>query len=453
MMRLFPCCALLSFILAESSLFAQSGNLPLAATPPMGWNSWDSYGLTITEDQFKANVEWFNKHLREYGWQYVVIDEGWYLQRPENASTKGADQGYTLDPNGRYLPAPNRFPSSGNAGLKPIGDYVHSLGLKFGIHIIRGIPKQAVEKNLPIAGSSFHAADAANTSDLCRWNPDNYGLKANAAGQAYYDSLAELYARWGLDFIKVDCISQPYDADEIHMMSAALKKSGRPIVLSLSPGPTPIDQAEDVRKYAQMWRISDDFWDIWKKPADATSTFPQSLKQQFAKLAQWSPHVVPGHWPDADMLPLGYLGPRPGWGDPRHTRLTEDEQRTLITLWSIARSPLVLGANLTEMDEFTESLLTNPEVIAVNQHSSANKPVIQTDSTVAWTAKGARAKQYVAVFNIGETKKTISYGWKELGLDKADYEVRDVWLKKDLGTQSGLKTTLAPHASMLFSVQ
>ena len=441
-------------IFAESFLVAQSSKSLLAATPPMGWNSWDSYGLTITEDQFKANVGWFNQHLKQYGWQYVVIDEGWYLQHPENAGTKGADQGYTLDRNGRYLPAPNRFPSSGgDAGLKALGDYVHSLGLKFGIHIIRGIPKEAVDKNLAIAGSSFHAAEAANTSDLCRWNPDNYGLKANAAGQAYYDSLAKLYASWGLDFIKVDCISQPYDADEIHMMSAALKKSGRPIVLSLSPGPTPIEQAEDVREYAQMWRISDDFWDLWKKPTDDTSGFPQSLTLQFTKLAQWSPYAGPGHWPDADMLPLGYLGPKPGWGDPRRSRLTEDEARTLITLWSIARSPLVLGANLTQMDAFTESLLTNPEVIAVDQHSSGNKPVIQTPATVVWTAAGVGGKRYVAVFNLGDSEQTASYGWKELGLSGASYKVRDLWLKKDLGELSTLKTTLAPHASALYSAQ
>ena len=454
MMRFIRSCAVLLTTLTGSFLAAQSSKPLLAPTPPMGWSSWDSYGLTITEDQFKANVGWFNQHLKQYGWQYVVIDEGWYLQHPENAATKGADQGYTLDKNGRYLPAPNRYQSSaGDLGLRPIGDYVHSLGLKFGIHIIRGIPKEAVEKNLPIAGSSFRAAEAANTSDLCRWNPDNYGLKANAAGQAYYDSLAKLYASWGLDFIKVDCISQPYDADEIHMMSAALKKSGRPIIFSLSPGPTPIEQADDVRKYAQMWRISDDFWDVWKKPAGDTNNFPQSLSLQFTKLAQWSPHTEPGHWPDADMLPLGYLGPKPGWGDPRHSRFTEDEARTLITLWSIARSPLVLGANLTQMDSFTESLLTNPDVIAVNQHSSGNKPVIQTASTVVWTAKGSHGEQYAAVFNIGDSEQTVSYGWKELGLTNASYTVRDLWQKKDVGSQSGLKVMLAPHASALFSAK
>jgi hypothetical protein len=447
------CGGLLLMMLAAPFLVAQNKPL-LAPTPPMGWNSWDSYGLTITEDQFKANVDWFNQHLKQYGWQYVVIDEGWYLQYPENAEKKGADQGYTLDGSGRYLPAPNRFPSGpGDAGLKPIGDYVHSLGLKFGIHIIRGIPKQAVEKNLPIAGSSFHAADAANTSDLCRWNPDNYGLKANAAGQAYYDSLAKLYASWGLDFIKVDCISQPYDAAEIHMMSAALKKSGRPIVLSLSPGPTPIEQAEDVRKYAQMWRISDDFWDIWKKQDNDTNNFPQSLTGQFTKLAQWAPHVEPGHWPDADMLPLGYLGPKPGWGEPRYSRLKADEAQTLITLWSIARSPLVLGANLTQMDTLTESLLTNPEVIAVDQHSTGNKPVIQTDSRVVWSALAGSGKHYIAAFNISDVQQDLSYSWKELGLSGSSYKLRDLWQKKDLGTAPGLKVTLAPHASVLYAVQ
>jgi alpha-galactosidase len=453
MKKSFRIWALGSAFLAAFALNAQSNSSTLASSPPLGWNSWDSYGLTITEDQFRANVQWFDQHLKQYGWQYVVIDEGWYLQHPEKAATKGADQGYTMDGNGRYLPAPNRFPSSANGeGLKTVADYVHSLGLKFGIHIIRGIPKEAVEKNLPIAGSQFHAADAADTSDLCRWNLDNYGLKPNAAGQAYYDSLAKLYAGWGLDFIKVDCISQPYNAHEIHMMSAALKESGRPIVFSLSPGPTPIAQADDVRKYAQLWRISDDFWDVWKKPESDTENFPQSLTRQFGNLAQWSPHVEPGHWPDADMLPLGYLGPIPGWGKPRHSRFSADEARTLITLWSIARSPLILGANLTQMDELTESLLTNSEVIAVNQHSSENKPTIQTDTAVVWTAKDAAGKHYVALFNIGESPQTFSYGWKQLGLSGSSYKVRDLWQKKDLGSAATLQVILAPHASALYAV-
>jgi len=202
-----------------------------------------------------------------------------------------------------------------------------------------------------------------------------------------------------------------------------------------------------------MWRISDDFWDVWKKPGDEATGFPQTLTRQSAKLAQWAPYVEPGRWPDADMLPLGYLGPKPGWGDPRHSRFTEDEARTLITLWSIARSPLILGANLTQMDTFTESLLTNPEVITVNQQSSENKQVIQNPTTVVWTAKGASDKQYIGVFNFGDSEQTLSFGWNDLGLNRSSYQLRDLWQMKDMGTASALKVTLAPHASALYAAQ
>ena len=222
-----------------------------------------------------------------------------------------------MDDSGRYTPAVNRFPSAANgAGFKPLADYVHSLGLKFGIHILRGIPKLAVEKNLPIAGSSFHAADAADSSDTCPWNFDNYGIDGSKPGaQAYYDSIAKLYASWEVDLIKVDCISsRPYKGDEIRMLSTALAKTGRPIVLSLSPGPAPLEKTDEMRKYAQMWRISNDIWDLWHSTVD----YPQGLGDQFANVAKWAGKAQPGHWPDADMLPLGYLGPAPGWGQPRY---------------------------------------------------------------------------------------------------------------------------------------
>jgi len=437
----------------SSNLICQQQGGLLAPTPPMGWNSWDSYGLTITEAEFKANVNWFHQHLQPSGWQYVVVDEGWYLAHPENAGTKDADQGYVLSPEGLYLPATNRFPSSANnQGLKPLADYVHSLGLKFGIHIIRGISKQAVEKDLPIAGSSYRASEAADQTDLCRWNPDNFGVKDNPAGQAYYDAMARLYAGWGVDFLKVDCISQPYNTHEIHMVSAALRKSGRPIVLSLSPGPTPLDQASDVRQYAQLWRISDDMWDLWSKKPDE-GAFPQSLKNQFTLISQWSPHVEPGHWPDADMLPIGYLGPRPGWGSARQSRFTLGDTRTLLTLWSIARSPLILGSNLTAMDSQIESLVTNPEVIAVNQRSTGNHPVIEAVNTVIWTAVLDNV-HVVAVFNLGDSPATITQTWKALGLvDKSSYRVRDLWQKEELGTQSGLRVSVPPHGSYLLGLR
>jgi alpha-galactosidase len=413
----------------------------LAPTPPMGWNSWNSYGLTVTEAEFKANVSWLHQHLQPLGWQYVVVDEGWYLRQP---GQKGAAQGFVMDSTGRYLVADNRFASAANGGgFKPLADWTHSLGLKFGLHIIRGIPREAVEKNLAIAGSAFHAADAANTADTCRWNSDNYGLKANAAAQAYYDSILKLYAGWGLDYIKVDCISRPYQADEIHMMGAAIAKSGRAIVLSLSPGPTPIEQADDVRKYAQLWRISDDMWDTWLGPEG--QTFPAGLVRQFDRTAQWAPHIVIGHWPDADMLPLGYLGPRPGWGEARVSRLTADESRTLMTLWSIARSPLVAGTNLTKMDPATEALYGNPEVIAVDQHSREN--------LVVWSATPeSGGGRYVAIFNLGDTAQEVSYSWENLGLPGSSHAVRDLWARTDLATASSLKAELPAHGAVLYRV-
>lgn len=420
----------------------------------MGWNSWDAYAISITEPQFKANADWLHRHLQQYGWEYAVIDADWYLADPDNS----AHPGYTLSADGRYQPAVNRFPSAADGrGFKPIADYTHSLGLKFGIHILRGIPREAVEKNLPIAGSSFHAADAADRSDLCRWNSDNYGVKANAAGQAWYDSQIRLYAGWGVDFLKVDCISSPYKADSIRMIAAAIKKSGRPILLSLSPGPTPLAEADNVVKYAQMWRISDDFWDVWNAPQDQNG-FPQSLKRQFDLLAKWEPYAGPGHWPDADMLPIGYLGPHAGWGpSPRRSRLTPAETRTLITLWSIARSPLILGANLTRMDSKTESLLNNPEVLAVDQHTTDNRAILEGSGSgdiVFWTAREG-ADRILAVFNRSDAPARVNTpSWPKLGapfgLDRPRYHVRDLWKRKDLGVQTSLSVTLVPHGCALF---
>jgi len=422
----------------------------LAETPPMGWNSWDSYGLSVSEREFKANAVWLAQHLKRYGWQYAVVDEGWYLNNPE---AKPETFQFTVSKDGRYLPAVNRFPSAANgAGFKPLADWVHAQGLKFGIHIIRGIPKQAVAKNLKIAGSPYTAEQAANQSDTCPWNADNYGVKAAPAGQAYYDSVAALYAGWGVDFVKIDCIAaHPYKGDEIRMVSEALRKSGRPIVLSLSPGPSPLDKADELRRWANLWRISDDIWDHWLQWPQAA--FSQGLLRQFTNTAEWAPHVEPAHWPDADMLPLGHLGPRPGFGKDRPSAFTHDEERTLVTLWSIFRSPLIMGGNLTAMDAFTTSLLTNSEVIAVDQNSTGGRQVVNDGRKAVWLAKADGGKTtYVALFNLAGEQQTIEYPLQPLGLG-AGVNIRDLWEKKDLGNQDVLRVALRPHASGLYQVK
>jgi hypothetical protein len=420
----------------------------------MGWNSWDSYGLSITEDEFASTVDILHQQLQQYGWTYAVIDEGWYLDNPASGGKPAWK--YVLSPDGRYLPAESRFPSAADGvGFKKIADQLHSRDLKFGIHIIRGIPKEAVAKNLPIADSSFQAADAADTADTCRWNPDNYGVRDNAAGQAYYDSVIKLYASWGVDFLKVDCIAVPYRQAEIRMIHEAIRKSGRPIVLSLSPGPTPFNEADDVSTHAQMWRISDDFWDHWDTWPDAT--WSQSLKGQFAQIAKWEPVAGPGRWPDPDMLPIGYLGPRPGFKAARMSGLTIDEQQTLLTLWAISRAPLILGADLHHLDARLLNLLTNPEVISIDQHSNSAHPLIQTADTVVWVSKPELGGgTFVALFNLSNSARTLHYTWSDLGvtLVKKD-RLRDIWKLKSqrIGKKlDGITVALDPHSSALYRV-
>jgi hypothetical protein len=435
----------------------------LAPTPPMGWNSWDSYGFTINEDQFKQNAQ-VMASLEEYGWKYVVIDEGWYMANPVGKTLE--QRQYLWNANGLLIPVPDRFPSAANsAGFRPLADWVHAQGLKFGIHIVRGIPRQVLAANLPIAGTSFHAADAADTTSPCPWDEGNWGVKDNAAGQAYYDSMLQLYASWGVDFLKVDCIAtHPYRPTEIRQIAASIHKTGRPIVLSLSPGPTALDDATEVAKFAQLWRIANDHWDGWtfhEQPYG--DEFPFGLKSEFDRLAQWFTYTGPGSWPDADMLPEGWLGPSPGWGPPRQSHLTPDEQRTEFTLWCVARSPLIFGGNLIRLDALSRSLLTNQTLIFIDQNASYSRPVDTAslgpgfDDARVWRATiaqpGARGyDEYFAFFNLTDNPVTLHTTWKQLGLDDAKHTAHNVWDDSTTKDSKEIAVTLAPHGSTLFEV-
>lgn len=420
----------------------------------MGWNSWDAYGLTIDEAQFRENVKVLAS-MKQYGWQYAVIDEGWYMRDPFAATT--AAQQYLYDGNGLLLPVVARFPSSANnAGFKPLSDWVHSLGLKFGIHVMRGIPKEVVDRNLPIAGSSFHAADAADREATCPWNDANYGVADNAAGQAYYDSMLKRYAAWGVDFIKVDCISdRPYRPTEIRQVAEAIRKTGRPMVLSLSPGPTSLKNAAEVAKYAQMWRITDDHWDVWSHSAQGSNgEFPMGLKEEPDRIAEWNQHNKPGSYPDPDMLPEGSLTPHPGWGEPRQSRYTKDEQRFEFTLWAISRSPLIFGGNLTKLDDFSRGLLTNAEVLRLNQHATETAPVPghQESTWRAWYAR-MNGKTYAAVFNLADTSQTIDVPWSSLHLSDKAHGAVEVWSGKRVGAGKMLQAEVPAHGCALYRVE
>ena len=436
-----------------SGLQSTAQQASLAPTPPMGWNSWDSYGLTITEAQFRANVAVEAARLKPAGFSYAVVDEGWYLANPDAADKHPDTLQYRTDEFGRYQPSLNRFPSATSAsGFSDIAKSVHAQGLKFGIHIIRGVPKSAVKSNLPVANSAFHAADLADTSDTCPWNPDNYGVKNNPAGQAWYDAMFAQYASWGIDYVKVDCIaSHPYKADEIHMIHLAIAKSGRPIALSLSPGPTALANAEAVGANAQVWRISNDVWDLWSAAKDKDE-FPQSVKSQFAVIDSWTKFVKPGNWPDADMLPLGTLGPVPGWGTPRQTRLTHDEQRTLITLWSISRSPLFFGGNLTQLDDWTASLLTNPDVVAMSQRGSGQHLASTDGDIVAWTSKGSGDLTYLALFNLGDVPAAVKSPFTTYGLNARRYKSHDLWTNFAHPASTDITATIPPHGTLLLAL-
>lgn len=431
----------------------------LAPTPPMGWNSWDSYGLTIDEAQFKANATVL-AGLREYGWQYAVVDEGWYMAEPKGKSV--ADQKYLWDANGLLIPAPDRFPSAANgAGFKPLADWVHAQGLKFGVHIVRGIPRQVVEANLPIAGTRFTARDAADTASPCPWNQGNWGVKDNAAGQAYYDSMMKLYASWGVDFLKADCISDnPYRPTEIRQIAEGIRKSGRPMVLSLSPGPTALDHAAEVAKFAQMWRITGDHWDLWApQHRPGAGEFPFGLKGEFDRLAEWEPFAGPGHWPDPDMLPWGRLGPSPGLGPPRQSRETHDEQQSEFMLWAMGRAPLILGTNLTRLDDFTRSLITNREVLAIDQHSRASRQLRNLppgfENARVWLAEtemNHHLRRSVAFFNLGDTPATLHATWQQLGIEGARHTARELWTGRQMPSSDAIGVTLPPHGSAIYEI-
>jgi alpha-galactosidase len=426
---------------------AQSKNGPtgkgalLAPRPPMGWNSWNSFATTITEAQARETAAIMAEKLLPFGYDIFTVDIQWY--EPEassysyNAKPKPAMDGY-----GRVIPAPNRFPSSvGGKGFGPLAAQVHALGMKFGIHIMRGIPRAAVEANLPVEGTNYRAADIANRNSICSWNPDMYGVDMTKPGaQAYYDSIFRLYARWGVDFIKMDDMSRPYDAHapEIEAAHKAIEATGRPIILSLSPGETPVIRGDHVRQYAQMWRISDDFWDEWAM-----------LEAQFTRLENWTPYRGPGSWPDADMLPLGRLA----LGE-RDTRFTPDEQKTLMTLWAIARSPLIMGGDLRHLDAATLALLTNRDVLAVNQVSSGNCPHFVEDGVRVWSAVPEDGEgRYVALFNTGDKAREVGVTLRDLGID-GPVAVRDLWAGKELGQQRERVSAMLPaHGSALYRLR
>ena len=426
-------------------IFQKSRNV--AQTPPMGWNSWDCFAANVTEEQLMANARYVRDHLKAHGWQYVVCDIQW--SEPLAGTEEGEYRPFAalcLDEYGRQIPAENRFPSSaGGKGFGPIADEIHARGLKFGIPILRGIPRQAVHAHLPVLGTGVTADKIASPFSISKWNGDMYGVDASRPGaQAYYDSIFRLYAEWGVDFVKVDDIcntnlyvDNPYSAaKEVEMIAKAIAGCGREMVLSLSPGPAVIEEAWHLKTYANMWRMTDDFWDKW-----------EPLKQMFYRCELWQAHVGPGSWPDCDMLPLGKIGI--GFRSPRMTNFTKDEQRTMLTLWCVFRSPLMVGGDLPQNDDWTLSLLTNDEVIAVNQQGANPRQLDKTDDFRLWASDAPDGGLYLAGFNLSEEEKTFAVPLSALGLEGAS--VRDLWTHEPVASPA--EAALPAHGSFLWKLK
>ncbi len=417
-----------------------------ALTPPMGWNSWDCYGPTVVESEVKANADYMAEHLADYGWEYIVVDIRWFVENDKAGGYNETDPRYVMDEWGRYQPAVNRFPSAADgAGFKPLADYVHGKGLKFGIHIMRGIPKIAVNQKTPVKGTDGITADQVYNEDrLCRWLHDNYSVDASKPGaQEYYNSIFELYASWGVDFIKIDDLSSPYHKEEIEMIRKAIDGCGRPIVLSTSPGATPPSEAAHISTHANMWRMVNDVWDLWR---DVTNLM---------RVAEdWYPYIQTGTWPDCDMIPLGRLSIRGERGKDRPSRLTKDEQRSLMTFFCILRSPLMFGGDMPSLDEFTTSLLTNREVLRMHSQSRDVRQVFRTEDRLAVTSVDAvTGETYLALFNMAEEEQHVEVSLADLGL-KGRKKLTDLWTgEHSRSGKDSISAVLQPHASVLYRIR
>ncbi|MCU0322011.1 MAG: glycoside hydrolase family 27 protein [Chitinophagaceae bacterium] len=341
-------------IVLVQGIHAQKKSANLATTPPMGWNSYNSFGATVEEKEVRENALYMAKNLKQYGWNYIVIDFCWWYPHPPGGGQSNPPQFankfdgslvpyFQMDAYGRLLPDVRRFPSSANGkGFKPLADYIHSLGLKFGIHVMRGIPRQAVWYNTPILGTNgIKAKDIVDTTSICPWLNNMWGVNMNKTGaQEWYNSILKQYESWGVDYIKLDDTDlnerYTYRKEEVSAFHKAITTLTKPITLSLSLN-MKYENREHAAENSELWRVSHDFWDDFKQ-----------LKEQFSILAKWAPHSQPGNWPDADMLQIGSIAKRGPVGKPRRSAFSAIEARTHLTLWSIFRSPLMMGGNLPE---------------------------------------------------------------------------------------------------------
>jgi len=429
----------------------------LAQTPPMGWNSFDSYGVYLHEKAAYANLEAMAKKLKPYGYTFFVIDNGWFGEYKLQPGTLYAAEKHAHDIHineyGYFLPSKVYFPH----GLKPIANRCHELGLKFGVHLMRGIPRKAYKLNLPIKGTPYTARDIACTDPKknCKWCTYCYGINMTKPGaQEWYDGLIQHIADMGVDFIKYDDIV-PYP-EEVEAVAKAIRKTGKPIVLSLSPGGSVDPDAIEIFKLANMLRVTHDVWDEQKY-----------IDECFNAWRKWQGKSEPGFWIDMDMIPFGQLQlmsppsrdkkksvmskgdiALAGKGVRRWCQLTKPQMKTFITMRALAVSPLMIGGDLPTLDNFSLALITNREMLACNQNGMMGSLQYNRNGLETWKTekRGASGEGWIGIFNRTGEKTTFVLTPEIAGLDGTDYRLHDIWSDSDKAF--GRTVTLNPHGVM-----
>jgi alpha-galactosidase len=404
----------------------------LGQTPFMGWSSWSYVGKDPTEAKIEAQARVEASKLKAYGYNYVLLDDWYYL----NPAT-------TVDQYGRWVIDASKFPH----GIAAVASYVHSLGLKFGFYLTPGIPVAAVNKNTPIEGTSYHAKDIADTSK--HEINYNFGHGTNVpvmdyinyskpGAQAFINSWADQLASWGVDFLKVDGVGS-FDIPDVQAWSTALKQTGRPILFDLS-NELNINDVGTWQKYANAWRIDGD---VECYSCGSRLTKWSDVATRFADAPKWVNDGKSGGWNDLDALQIS---------DGARNGITNTERQTYMTLWSIEDAPLYAGDDLTSMDSYGLSLLTNKAVIAVDQAGHIAHPVSQASNQQVWFANNGNGTYTVALFNLGGATATVKANWSSLGFS-GSATVRDLWSSTNLGKFTGsFSASLASHASRLLTV-
>ncbi|MFI9273072.1 alpha-galactosidase [Kitasatospora sp. NPDC052896] len=406
----------------------------VALSPPMGWSSWSYLRQNPTEANIEAEAKALSTSgLLSHGYQYVNIDDFWYL----NPST-------TVDSYGRWATDPSRFPD----GMGAVGSYVHGLGEKFGMYLTPGIPVAAYNQNTPIAGTSFHARDIVSNTTSYETNY-NFGsgsmyyidyAKNPVAAQAFLNSWADQLASYGVDYLKIDGVGD-WDVPDIQHWSQALNQTGRPIHLELSNS-LDVNNASTWQSYANGWRIDGDI-ECYCGSSSYPLTSWSRVASRFGDAPQWTSYAGPGGWNDLDSVEVG---------NGANDGLTTDERQTQLTLWAIEGAPLLLGTDLTNLDSGDLALLDNDEVIGVDQAGHPASPVDRLTQQQVWAAPNGDGSYTVALFNLGDSPAAVTARWSDVGFS-GSAAVRDLWSHTDLGSANGtFSATLPAHGSRLLRV-